>query len=188
MKDYREEFFKKVLLGSSVDLNNSDTIIKACVSNAYRDMLTAGRFYIKGSQKDEICSKYIDLLEKHDYQFSLSLIKEAEAVFPNANDLKATDNKYVTQFGLSQKLVNMSFKYFYLFNEDINKNIDYSKCDCPLDSIILAKIPSEYHNNIPWSKMHEDTYLECQRYIRSTLKNNKDTKVLGNLLFDFINW
>lgn len=45
MKDYREEFFKKVLLGSSVDLNNSDTIIKT-------NFLTV------------ICAPYIHLVKK----------------------------------------------------------------------------------------------------------------------------
>ncbi|MBQ3237174.1 MAG: hypothetical protein IJA92_06560, partial [Oscillospiraceae bacterium] len=97
------------------------------------------------------------------------------------------DNKYATRYGLAQKLVNMCFKNFYICSEYIDKKIDFSLCDCPLDSVVISKLSS----NAVWSKLTEEKYKEIQDKINQMLKKvtlDKELEKLGNLAFDFIVW
>ena len=94
----------------------------------------------------------------------------------------------MTRYGLAQKVVNMTYKYLYVFSDYINKDIDFTRCDCPLDSVILKKLPSI---NCVWSKITEDEYIYCQQLISDYLhKENIDIELtlIGNLAFDFLNW
>ena len=184
MKSWKYKFLEKSILGQDIDTNNVDMVISKCINRAYRDMLTAGRFYIKSN--NDICINLKNLLEKHNYQFSHNLILKSTKLFGD-NEIITNGNRYVTRFGLAQKIVNMAFKYFYIFDDYINKSINYTICDCPLDSIILNKINS----NIIWSKCTETQYVDCQKMIKDKLNQiTLDDELLhiGNLAFDFLSW
>lgn len=188
MKTWKYKFLEKVLLGQNVDITDADSVIARCISLAYKDMLTAGRYYIKSNN---VCADFKNILESNGYKFSPKLIEETSKLFGDSEKI-GTENKYVTRFGLSQKLVNMTFKYLYIFNEYIGKEIKGKKiiieaCDCPLDSTILNKLKEK----IAWSKCSKEQYVQCQDKIKQELKSkNLDSELesLGNLAYDFLNW
>jgi hypothetical protein len=55
--------------------------------------------------------------------------------------------KTASSFGLAQKIVNMTFKYLYCVHNLLDFKIDFTICDCPLDSIILNGI----NPNLRWT-------------------------------------
>lgn len=184
MKSWKYKFLEKVLLGQNTDINNNDSVILKCINISYRDMLTAGRFYIP--KDNQICNKFKLLLENYNYIFSHKLIIDTAQLFGDCEKIEKGNN-YVTRFGLAQKLVNMTFKYFYVFQDYINKPILFTDCHCPLDSIILNKLQL----NVVWSKCSESQYNECQNKINEKLKNislDKELSLIGNLAYDFLNW
>ena len=141
MDEHVEKFLLKVLV--NVDLKDKDKIVEGCINRAYRDMLTGGRYVIgklDANQLEDIRRIFI----KHNYEFDRLMIDEvALIIMPNEKEM-IKDKRTVTSFGLAQKIVNMTYKYFYVFKDYLNKNIDFSKCDCPLDSIILEKIKKNH--------------------------------------------
>ena len=184
MKSWKYKFLEKSILGQDIDTNDVDMIISKCINRAYRDMITAGRFYIKSN--NDICINLKNILEKHNYQFSNNLILESTELFGD-NKIIINGNRDVTGFGLAQKIINMAFKYFYIFDDYINKSINYTICDCPLDSIILNKINS----HLIWCKCTETQYVDCQKMIKDKLNRiTLDDELLhiGNLAFDFLSW
>ncbi len=186
MKSQKTLFLEKVFLGRETDFSNQENVIYRCVKLAYRDMLAAGRYYLS-NDADARCRDFICLLEHYNYNFSRQLIDDSLTLFGD-NEIIGDGNKYVTRFGLSQKFVNMSFKNFYVCSDYINKNINFSLCDCPLDSIILGKLPQ---TGTVWSKLTKGTYELCQNRIASILASftlNDELLELGNMAFDFLNW
>lgn len=186
MKSHKTFFLEKVFLGRETDFSNQEHVISRCVKLAYRDMLAAGRYYLT-NDTDARCRDFMFLLEHYNYNFSRQLIDDALTLFGD-NEIIGFGNKYVTRFGLSQKFVNMSFKNFYVCSDYINRSIDFSLCDCPLDSVIWGKLPQ---TGTVWSKLTKDTYEMCQDHIASILASfNLDDELLelGNMAFDFLNW
>lgn len=186
MKPYRTIFLEKVFLGRDTDFANADNVIYKCVRLAYKDMLAAGRYYLP-NDTDARCRNFTELLEKHQYRFSRNLISDALPLFGEA-EIIGSGNKYVTRYGLAQKLVNMTFKNFYICSDYIGRTIDYSSCDCPLDSVILNKLPQI---DVVWSKLTKDRYELCQDIISAILHKadlNAELTALGNMAFDFLNW
>ena len=187
---WQSEFLAKGTLGRTTDLKNPDDVILKCANMAYRDMLTAGRFYLS-NDKNKSCTELIRILENHNYVFSRDIIDEVCALFGNDEKIFRNineENKFVTRYGLAQKFVNMTFKLLYVFSDYTGKNIDFSKCDCPLDSIILNKLPKIDHT---WSKITKEEYDRCQKAITKKLKNknlDQELKSLGKLAYDFLNW
>ena len=187
-------FLKKRLLGQKVNINDSNAVVKQCISLAYEDMMTVGKYYldsklIRGSKLKKSNNqirkdKFYTILKQYNFKFSLDLIKNTCDIFGSDDVIKNYKN-YVTSFGLAQKLVNMTFKYLYIFRDDINQNIDFSMCDCPLDSIILNKLDK---NDVIWSKLQENTYIDIQNIITKKVCHYKEYEMLGRLLYDFKNW
>lgn len=190
MKSYKYKFLEKSILGQGIDLErpNPNLVIDKCINRAYRDMMTAGRFYIK-CNINNICTKFKKILESHNYQFSQNLINDTLSLFGENEIIKNSKNKsYITRYGISQKLVNMSYKYFFLFEDYICKNINFSSCDCPLDSIILNSIQFK---KTPWSKLTKEDYIICQNIIKDKLSKEslvEELQLIGNLAFDFLSW
>ena len=188
---WQSEFLAKGTLGRTTKLDDPDDVILKCANMAYRDMLTAGRFYPLNGDKDDHCEKLVDILKKHNYEFSSAIIDDVCALFGNDEKIFRNineENKFVTRYGLAQKFVNMTFKLMYVFSDYVGKDIDFSKCDCPLDSIILNKLPKIDHT---WSKITKDEYIYCQNEIAKKLKNenlDQELNSLGNLAYDFRNW
>ena len=193
--DYKSEFLEKSILGREINLDNAEEVMRRCISLRYKDMNVAARFCITNKvrkecnikSKEEICDEVYNLLKKNNWNFSRDIIKEVSKII--YSDEKIINKKrYVTTYGLAQKIVNMSFKYFYVFNSHIAENIkiEYANCDCPLDSIILGK--AEIDNCI-WSKLTEEEYIYCQNKISGLLDaRNERSQNIGNLEFDFLNW
>ena len=96
-----------------------------------------------------------------------------------------------TEFGTIQKLVNMSLKYILLLNEFDNEfhiDIDEKGCDCPIDSIILAKLKTQNNKlHQPWTTMEKEAYDTIQEEIKKELHKKVPTEC-SNLYFDFKNW
>lgn len=191
MTDWKKSFLESSVLGQTTNKNCPSEVIKKCIKLAYSDMMTAGRYYSASflNNKDEICSTANKVIVESNFVFSRKTIKDISLLF--CNDTIGNGNCYVTGFGLSQKLVNMTFKYLYVFSDLIfvDKSIpDFSACDCPIDSIIIKKA---HIKDCVWSKLTEQQYLECQVKITELLNAislDLELSKLGNLAYDFTNW
>jgi hypothetical protein len=203
MTNRKIEFLAKSMMGRETNYNDPNTIVLKCAELAYKDMLTAGKYYLykkksnKLSQQEVIeerhrimtyrCRSLITLLEQNNYGFSRHLIDNALPFF-GTEEVIGTNNKYVTRYGLAQKFVNMTFKYLYVFSDYTEKQINFSGCDCPLDSVILEKLPPIKNT---WSKINPCEYEICQDNIKKELRKvqlEEELQKLGNLAFDFLRW
>ena len=191
MTDWKKSFLESSVLGQSTNKCCPSEVIIKCIELAYSDMMTAGRYYSASflNDKKEICSATNSAITESNFVFSRKIIKDISLLF--CDNTIGNDNHYVTGFGLAQKLINMTFKYLYVFSDLIfvDKAIpDFSSCDCPLDSIIIKKA---HIKDCVWSKLTEQQYLECQAKITELLNANSldlELSRLGNLAYDFINW
>lgn len=187
-------FLKKFVLGQKTKIDNPEEVIKKCISLAYKDMMDSGKYYldshlVKGDNQKTVNNndrkaKFLDILQKANFEFSRNLIEETCKIFGNVDEINNSQS-YATRFGLAQKLVNMTFKYLYVFSEETGKNIDFSKCDCPLDSIIIVKKLKEKNT---WSKLTKADYNELQDEIDKQVCNEPSYETLGRLLYDFKYW
>lgn len=192
--DWKRNFLESSLLRRSTNKNNPNEVQAKCVDLAYKDMMTAGRYYsaLFLHTREKICRDTNEAIKQCDYVFSRDLIQKTSLLFcKDIKDIIGSGNKYVTGYGLAQKLINMTFKYLYVFSDliFIDKPIpDFSSCDCPLDSIILNGIP---YNKTVWSKFTKADYIKCQNKISDLLKSmtlDDELKSLGNMAYDFLNW
>ena len=191
MTDWKKSFLESSVLGQSTNKCCPSEVIIKCIELAYSDMMTAGRYYSASflNDKKEFCSATNSAITESNFVFSRKIIKDISLLF--CDNTIGNDNHYVTGFGLAQKLINMTFKYLYVFSDLIfvDKVIpDFSSCDCPLDSIIIKKA---HIKDCVWSKLTEQQYLECQAKITELLNANSldlELSKLGNLAYDFINW
>ncbi|MCR5782890.1 MAG: hypothetical protein K6G90_09180 [Clostridia bacterium] len=195
MNDYQLRFLKQSVLGQQVNMNNSEDIIKKCIELADRDMMSGGRFVsnqFKLKTKKERVSYIIKILDDNSYAYTkIDKIKICEDIFWKCDEEKTKTVNGTTRnykpFGLAQKLVNMTYKYLYVFKDHIGDlKIDFSKCECPLDSVVLQKLgcPSKWTNITPEEydciKADINAALEDERY--SSMKAE-----IGALAFDD-NW
>lgn len=191
MTDWKKSFLESYVLRQATNKYCPSEVLKRCIELAYSDMMTAGRYYSASflNNKDEICSATNSAIKQSNFVFSRKIIEDISLLF--CDNTIGNGNRYVTGFGLAQKLINMTFKYLYVFSDliFIDKPIpDFSSCDCPLDSIIIKKA---HIKDCVWSKLTEQQYLECQAKIADLLKANSldlELSKLGNLAYDFINW
>lgn len=192
MKNWKLFFLEKTVLGRKTNLTNSDVVLSKCIELAYKDMMNAGRYYSKYFKytNEDICSRTKEIINKNTFTFSRKLISEVSLFFED-DEIIRMGNQYVTRYGLAQKLVNMAFKYLYIFSDYIfttEVSSQFSNCDCPLDSIILGKANI---NDYVWSKITQNQYIQCQDKISNLLKaENVDPELekLGNLAYDFLSW
>jgi hypothetical protein len=186
-------FLKKFVLGQKTDINNPDEVIKKCISLAYKDMMTAGLYYLdsnldkgvnqKTKNNNDRKAKFLDILQDKSFMFSRDLIADTCSIFGDEDKIKNTQG-YATRYGLAQKLVNMTFKYLYVFKDEIKQDINFSNCDCPLDSIIISNLSPNY----VWSKLTPAEYDDLQNEIDAKVESQSEYKNLGRLLYDFQNW
>lgn len=189
--DWKRSFLESSILGQSTDKRNPNAVQLKCIELAYNDMMTAGRYYNKSflCSREDICNTTNEAIKSSGYIFSRELIETTSPMF--CHDRIGHDNKYVTGYGLAQKLINMTFKYLYVFSELIFRDCpapDFSLCDCPLDSVILNKASIK---ECVWSKLTSQEYQMCQDKIACILNEqslDEELSKLGNLAFDFINW
>ncbi len=185
---YKMDFFAKSVLGSKVELEKTDSVIKCCIRKAYDDMKVAGRFCLLEKTKDSFCEWFYKELDKANYEFNFGLICEAEKQLKKNFDKKKSD-RGITPFGLAQKIVNMTFKYLYVFHDYAKTKTKFDGCDCPLDSIVLGRLKKEKafaevvgaeKSSIVWSKITKTDYSNCQEAIRRTIEENKSIFINDN--------
>lgn len=185
-KPYKYLFLEHSMLGQKINIQNENEVIDKCIRLAYIDMLSAGRYY---KLDNTLLDNFKQILLNNLNDSPIDIIKKSLNIFGNKGKIyNKNKTKYVTRYGLCQKLVNMAFKYFFIFSDYTQLNIDFSKCDCPLDSVILDKI--NYRETV-WSKLDKNQYIKCQDQIKNELSKiclNNELKDLGNLAYDFINW
>ena len=197
------KFLKKFVLGQKTDINKPEEVIKKCISLAYKDMMTAGLYYLdsnlgkgnnhKTKNNNARKAKFLEILQDKDFVFSRDLIEKTRKIFGKDDQIKNSKD-FATRYGLAQKLVNMTFKYLYVFKDEIKQgikqDINFSNCDCPLDSIIIGKLGLS--QNYTWSKLTSDEYKQLQDKIDNIVKSQPECqpeyKNLGRLLDDFKNW
>ena len=219
------QFLEKSLLGRNTDFSNIDDVVERCVKVSIRDMMIGGRYFLtKKNFADQLTKDTIMLLKKHKYVFSKQLIiDEANYIFKGIAPSKIKKFSFVykkgkkkgqkhykeaTSFGLAQKVINMSYKHFYVFDSYLKSlNINYSKCDCPLDRnvisptkkdgnpILVGKIKAKGY---AWTRITEDQYNDIQKQIDNLLQTDIDvkgevgklvfSKANGRMKYDFIAW
>ena len=187
-KDEKYLFLERVVLTQSTNLENPSSVIDKCISLAYKDMLTRGRHCLdtdleKGSkEKTKLNSNRKDVLktiiERHNYKYDREIINEFIDKTKNFGEKLS--------YGLAQKVVNMTFKYLYTFSEYTKLKIDFSNCDCPIDSHILKKL--ELAEKYDWSTLKRKDYTNLQKIIKGKIKNDPLYKKLGKLAYDFKYW
>lgn len=168
--------------------------LRDAVWRAHRDVLT-GRFYLpnycgQGEGNANLVVKTLYELIKGanttELLSSKQLINQVKCKFTD----KRTGELCI-EFGAIQKLVNMTLKYIVLLNEFEEKfhiEVNEKACDCPVDSVILAKLKSQ--NKIPhtsWTVMKETEYNNVQKEIKEVLEED-GLPECGQLYYDFLNW
>lgn len=139
-------------------------------------------------------------------EYDDELLKVTIAICEYMNSQKEC-NKFT--FGNSQKLVNMTMKYFYItcYSDDLKKE-NFRYCHCPVDSIMLQKVWSACRKKDKektnkkrdwflqsWSKEEFDIddngdrkypqrYYAFQQAVRYFCKNKK----ISSIEFDFEEW
>ena len=183
MNLYQQNFLLKFMFGRNT--KTEDEYLDKCIRLAYKDMLSSGRYYVKKDINSFVCRfKYI--LQKDNYVFSRALIDNASKLLSDEETI-FNGRDYATRYGLGQKVVNMTFKYFYIARDFLNVKINFSNCDCPLDSVILKDLGTIN----AWSKIDKYEYEKCQKIISNKLSKKKLTSELlslGNLAYDFMKW
>ena len=194
MNNYQVRFLKQAVLGQHVKLDNSDDVVRRCIELADRDMLSGGRFvcedFNKPSKKERI-DYILETLKASSYDYSKVNKREVcNTVFWNCDEVKSKTIKGKGRdykpLGFAQKIVNMTYKYLYVFRDHIDVEIDFCKCECPVDSVILEKLG----RNEKWTNLTFDEYESIQCSIDNALKDEQYSVLkaeIGALAFDD-NW
>ena len=194
MNDYQIRFLLQNVLGQKVRLNDPEQVIRQCIKLADMDMLSGGRFacdhFAKSDSKDRVEYLYAKL-----YEVGYKYTKVDKGSICNDLFWEPDEERHVIvrgreriykSYGLTQKLVNMTYKYLYIYRDYIGVDIDYSKCECPIDSAILDKI----HLDLKWTNITVKEYEMIQKEINNSLNNPKNNKLcceIGGLAYDD-NW
>ena len=151
---------------------------------AHRDVLT-GRFHLKeyvsfsvGERKHQVTDLlYCHIVEQGQLGQALSSMEL----------INFLSNAFETvEFGAIQKLVNMTLKYLIILKNvtgECDYVIDERNCHCPIDSIILSKLPKTH---TPWTSLQREEYIQIQAEIQSLL--SEEYPAVGNVVFDFLQW
>lgn len=194
MNDYQIRFLKQAVLGQQVNMNDPDAVIKKCVELADRDMMSGGRFvsaFFLQSKKERV-NYMMNELKKNGFDYTkIDKKKICNALFWTCDEEKTKTVKGTMRcfkpFGLAQKLVNMTYKYLYVYREHIGDiKLDFTMCDCPVDSVVLQKLGSD----LKWTNMTAEEYGHTQDEIIAKLEDEKYSLMkaeIGALAFDD-NW
>ena len=191
MNDYQIRFLKQSVLGQTVRMNISKEVIKRCIVLADRDMLSGGRFicnFFKIKTSKERVDYFFRVLERADYVYE-KIDKEAvcDSIFWECDETRHPfvqgKKRTYKPYGLAQKLVNMTFKYLYVYKDHIEKDIDFSTCDCPIDSVVLGRIESKEN----WTNLTKEEYDRIQSIISEKLQEERYGSLkgeIGRMAFD----
>ena len=203
-------FYRRIVFGSAYHKDNytRNDIYGWCFDNAWNDMARHVYTKIDGCELKEDIKKYMIGNELHNIQDKEKPKSTTEIIIGIQKELKDKIGKYNRKIGENksgftigkmQKIINMFFKYLYLFKEDLELDKDYFKeCDCPVDNKILnnsdfkdvgkkdPNVLKEKLSKIKWSKL---TDIELYKQIQEVLRQLVTEQKLESLLdFDFENW
>ena len=158
------------------NLKTEDKLIWEAIYRAHRDVLTGRGNVTEYSSKKEspdslnqICLTLYDCVKCGEELSSSKLVSLLRKTFTDV------------PMGQIQKLVNMTLKYLLILSRFhlISLVIDESKCDCPLDSVILERLKEK----TKWTRLEDE---EEYNRLQEKAKRNSSDKVA--LEYDFINW
>lgn len=111
------------------------------------------------------------------------------------NNFNPVLNKYGYEsiaYGKAQKIINMTFKYLFCFDDAMNYLSIFDCCHMPIDSYILKwyekeviKSESEIKS---WSDMTETQYLDLQQKIKTYISQNSQPEGPNQFLSEFYIW
>ena len=121
---------------------------------------------------------YFNETEKKKKEFDEWHAKICNEFITNYNVALGKDYEHI-KFGKAQKIVNMTFKYLYCYNNVEEKYFQY--CHMPLDSYTL----NWYKKNVAepkikisnWSNLEQDEYNRIQCEVRKYLQENRMIKI-----------
>ena len=203
-KEKLKNIFLNIINKSSYDNLSKKDLIRKIITNGAKGAFTArtvtgiGKLGKKNGQTfDEVLEKFAEELivhlkgiekiknqnefdKKHKALCDLFLEK-----FENKDCNKK--NKIILQFGKAQKVVNIFFKYLYCLYGGKKFNNVYEYCHMPLDSYILnwvryvvcdeiedSKEIKKVINDISWSNLDYEQYIEIQKIIRVFLEKQNE--------------
>ncbi len=158
-----------------------DDWIWRCIFRAHRDVLT-GRKNVKKysaqNNNENTEKKYNSIaFDLYKYIVNIKSIPNDEDKITSRSCICCLIETYGEELtGAIQKLVNLSLKYLYLlhfFSVIDASYVDFSACDCPLDSIILKTIDG--YENEKWTQLSSyDKYIDIQEAINCETKLQYD--------------
>ena len=185
-----------------------------------KDILSRKNEIVK-ELKEELAIKIIEIFNNEKFDdsihtelcngFKTSFKKKLEKLnadiinlMPDGLDAQVDINQVT--FGLAQKIVNMSFKYLYLFDIKENKTSNnehniFENCHMPIDSYILSYLYKECKikeitakgstyklSNLKWSQLNKDQYEELRKSIKSYFENAYQDDRKFPLFTEFYIW
>ena len=187
-----------------------DFIYNAALNDATRRVYKGEKKEVeKIDEAKNIVRKYVDnILSGNDYDF-YETAKAVQEVINRALPAKNTDDKYFT-FGNTQKLINMTAKYFYILsygNDKENFKNLFSECHCPMDRIMIKnarKLTNTYKNStrinsvleseLSWSKLdndknkYEGKAIEIYNTFQDIIREECDKRGIIPIEYDFLEW
>jgi hypothetical protein len=104
-------------------------------------------------------------------------------------------NKYgykSIEYGKAQKIVNMTFKYLFCFDDAMSYLSVFNQCHMPIDSYILKWYEKEVikskSNISSWSDMDEKQYLDLQTNIKTHIFQKPQPEGPNQFLSEFYIW
>jgi len=150
------EFYRRTLFGSNYKTeSNTDEkhIIDWCFDNAWFDMARTiravkdSKLYgktkaIKAARANEISKLKGKIKACLSQKYKCGNINNIISACLAKNDRNVSFLEF--HYGQSQKVVNMFFKYLYLFKREMNLTEEFfGKCHCPVDSITLIRLKDD---------------------------------------------
>ena len=192
------EFYEKLTYGEVISKIELDKAIEISIKKAY--LTICRKLKRKGNNDKTRIERYKAILQKE----LKNLLTNSSNDYDGWHKLVCTklvnnckDDFYNFNYGVAQKLVNMSIKYLYCivkdddfeFKHDIKFN-DFDVCHATLDHNILLAIKG-FSKKIKYSKLIDidsyEKYMDCQQEIRNYLKNSNQI-IKSPFFWEFKMW
>lgn len=176
-----------------LSIENKDNV-RLAVNKAYLDMTPRTirtqedkeKQSIDQTKKDIVLNNFAEEIKKYimgrNYSdFDNQHKRISENFREKFNEVLAASNHIEIKYGKAQKIVNMTFKYLYCFDDAEDYIEFFEKCHMAIDSYIIEW----YNNNVAksenvnkikevWSNLTYDDYNSIQDNIKKYISDNKD--------------
>ena len=96
------------------------------------------------------------------------------------------------EYGKAQKIINMTFKYLFCFDDAMNYISVFDQCHMPIDSYILKWYETDViksKSGIPsWSDMTDKQYFDLQDKIKKHISQKTKSEGPNQFLSEFYIW